>query len=205
MTIAPGDIPDILAAIGFIFVSWMQYNQYSKNKMVDLKIDQYKSDLKNKSSKDAESAAMIYGQLWQALHDLKTDRVYIIQPHPSNVNRYLTITMEVRKKGVSSMKPNMMALPMSDVANFVSVLAKERWIRYDDISTELFDKQARAILVVAGVQSLSIHRLENSDGKWIGNLVCEHTQKVCWDCLKCEKLMAELAKTISPILPDYEG
>ena len=205
MTITPDVIPDIISGIGVILIAWFSYNQHAKNKLIDFKIDKYKQQLKEKNTKDAESAAIIYGELWRALHELKTDRVYIVQPHPSQSNRFLTITMEVKKKGVSAMKPNVQSLPMSEVANFVAVIAKEKFIRYNDISADVVDKHAKAIMGISGVLSMAIQRLENTDGKWIGNIFCEHTQKICWDCMKCEKVLSELAKIISPILPDYEG
>jgi len=200
MTIAPEISAAIIGAAAIIFVA-----MYQNLRKVDAKIDAYKRQLKEKMSKDSESAAIIYGELWRGLHELKTDRVYIVQPHPSHANRFLTITMEVKKKGVSAMKPNVQGLPMSEVANFVSIIAKERFINFDDISADVIDKHAKAIMGIAGVLSMSIMRLENTDGKWIGNIFTEHTQKICWKCGKCEKVMEDMAKVIAPILPDYEG
>lgn len=205
MTLSPTLFSEILSFLSAVIVAWFAYNQHTKNKKIDLKIDQYKAQLKERATKDAESSAIIYGELWRGLHELKCDRVYIIQPHPSHTNRYLTITMEVKKKGVSPMKPIIQALPMSEVANFVSILARERWTIFEDISREMDDKHAKAILSIAGVLSMSIARLENLEGKWIGNIIGEHTQKLCWNCHKCEKTLGELSKIISPILPDYEG
>jgi hypothetical protein len=196
---------DILSFFSVIIVAWFGYNQHTKNKLIDSKIDHYKQQLKEKAIKDSESSAIIYGELWRGLHELHTDRVYIIQPHPTHTNRYLTITMEVKKKGVSAMKPNIQALPMSEVANYVSILARERFVNFQDISMEMADKQAKAIMGIAGVLSLSLIRLENTEGKWIGNIVCEHTQNLCSQCGKCQKVLEEMAKIIAPILPDYEG
>ena len=205
MTIPPPLMSDVLSFAAIIITAYLTYRQKTHNKKNDSKIEQYKAQLKEKSTKDAESSAIIYGELWRGLHELKTDRVYIIQPHPSHTNRFLTITMEVKKKGVSAMKQNIQALPMSDVANFVSILARETFINFNDISTDIIDKEAKSIMGIAGVLSMSLVRLENTDGKWIGNIICEHTQKLCWQCGKCEKVLGDMAKIIAPILPDYEG
>lgn len=198
-------ISDEISFLSVIIVAWFSYNQHTKNKLIDSKIDHYKKQLKEKATRDSESSAIIYGELWRGLHEVHTDRVYIIQPHPSHTNRYLSITMEVKKKGVSAMKPNIQALPMSDVANYVSILAKERFVTFQDISSDVADKQAKSIMGIAGVLSMSLIRLENTDGKWIGNILCEHTQQLCWQCAKCQKVLEEMAKIIAPILPDYEG
>ena len=199
------DISEIMSALAALLASIFSFYQFRNNRSASRKIETYKKQLTEKLSKDSESAAMIYGILWEGLHKLGTDRIYIIQPHPSHANRFLTITMEVRRGGVSAMKPNIKSLPMSEVANFVSIIAKERFIRYDDISTNLIDKRSRAIMGIAGVLSIAIHRLENIDGKWIGNIFCEHTQIICRKCGKCDKVLSEMARVIAPILPDYEG
>jgi len=204
-TIAQIDLSEIISALGAILATALSFYQYRNNRSAGRKIESYKKQLTEKLSKDSESAAMIYGILWEGLHKLGTDRIYILQPHPSHANRFLTITMEVRRGGVSAMKPQLQSLPMSEVANFVSVIARERFIRYDDISTNLIDKRSRAIMGIAGVLSIAIHRLENIDGKWIGNIFSEHTQIICRSCGKCEKVLAEMARVIAPILPDYEG
>ena len=204
-TFAQIDISDIISTLGALFATILSFYQYRNNRSASRKIESYKKQLTEKLSKDSESAAMIYGVLWEGLHKLGTDRIYILQPHPSHANRFLTITLEVRRGGVSAMKPNLQSLPMSEVANFVSLIAKERFIRYDDISTNLIDKRSRAIMGIAGVLSIAIQRLENLDGKWIGNIFCEHTQKKCWQCNMCEEILSDMAKVIAPILPDYEG
>jgi hypothetical protein len=203
--ITADEISGIVSALAAILATMFSFYQHRNNRGMTKKLEEYKRKLTEKMNKDSESAAIIYGELWDGLHRLSTDRIYILQPHPSHANRFLTITMEVRRSGVSSMKPKVQSLPMSDVPRFVAMVARERFISYPDVATNAMDKRMRAIMGISGVLSMSIYRLENADGKWIGNIFCEHTQKLCWNCNKCEKTMAEMAKVIQPILPDYEG
>lgn len=196
-------ISDLLGVSSIFIVGWFSYNQYTKNKLTDLKIEEYKRHLIEKADRDSESFAIIYGELWRMLHELKADRVYILQPHPADSNRFISITLEVKKKGVSSMKLNIQSIPMSEVAIFASKIATIKFIKYNDIGDDMVDANMKAIMSIAGVQSLAIHRLESLEKKWIGNIACEHTHKPCWDCMKCEKTMQDIAKVVQPILPAY--
>ena len=81
-------LPSIISALGTILAAWFAYNQYSKNKMTDLKIEKWKADEEKKGIKRSESIAKIYGVLWQLLHDMNADRVYILQPHPLTNNLF---------------------------------------------------------------------------------------------------------------------
>ena len=55
------------------------------------------------SNQKMEDIACIYSELYRLLHSLQTDRVYILQPHPLINNQYVTISLEVRKRGISPM------------------------------------------------------------------------------------------------------
>ena len=76
-----------------------------KNKFTDLKIEKWKEEEEAKTAKRSDNMANIYGVLWQLLHELSADRVYIVQPHPLINNLFLSISLEVRRNGVSPMKP----------------------------------------------------------------------------------------------------
>ena len=82
-------LPSIISAIGTIFAAWFAYNQYTKNKMTDLKIEKWKAEEEMKSARRSDNIAKIYGVLWQLLHELQADRVYIVQPHPLVNNLFL--------------------------------------------------------------------------------------------------------------------
>lgn len=41
-------LPAIISALGTIIAAWFAYNQYSKNKLTDLKIEKFKKDEETK-------------------------------------------------------------------------------------------------------------------------------------------------------------
>ena len=51
-------LPAIISAIGTIIAAWFSYNQYSKNKLTDLKIEQFKKDEEAKSIRRADNSAL---------------------------------------------------------------------------------------------------------------------------------------------------
>lgn len=194
-------IPAIISAIGTIIAAWFAYNQYSKNKLTDLKIEKWKEDEANNSMKKVGNMAVIYGELWELLHELKADRVYIVQPHPLVNYLFVSISAEVKRKGVSSMRESVQSLPMSEVANFVKILATEDWQFYKDIEVDVRDKKAKALMSIHGTESAAIRRLVNHNNEWIGSLFIESANEQLFICDDIEQMTAEVANSIQFILP----
>ena len=63
-------LPAIISALGTIIAAWFAYNQYSKNKLTDLKIEKFKKDEETKSIRRADNSSIVYGELWSVLHEL---------------------------------------------------------------------------------------------------------------------------------------
>ena len=83
-------IPAIISAIGTIIAAWFAYNQYSKNKLTDLKIERFRQEETAKNTRRNYNSAVVFGELWNVLYQLKADRVYIVQPHPLSRTRSAT-------------------------------------------------------------------------------------------------------------------
>ena len=75
-------IAAIISAIGTIIVAWFAYNQKTKDKLTDLKIERFKQEETAKNIRRNYNSAVVFGELWNVLYQLKADRVYIVQPHP---------------------------------------------------------------------------------------------------------------------------
>lgn len=194
-------IPAIISALGTIIAAWFAYNQYAKNKMTDLKIEKWKEEETNNSLKKVGNMAVIYGELWELLHELNADRVYIVQPHPLLNYLFVSISTEVNRKGVSSMRESVQNMPMSEVANFVKVLATEDWQFYKDIEVDVRDKKAKALMSIHGTESAAIRRLVNHNNEWIGSLFIEIANEQPFICDDIERMTAEAANSIQFILP----
>lgn len=198
------NVPAIISAIGVILTAWFSYNQYAKNKLTDVKIEKWKKEEERRGQKRSDSISNIYGVLWQLLHNLQADRVYIVQPHPLINNLFLSISLEVKRNGVSAMKPLVQNLPMSDIASFSAELSQRDFLFYKDIDSEVKDKRARAILSTNGSQSAIIKRLADDDHDWIGSIFCEFTHDTDIQPVFARKELGDAANNIQYILPEFK-
>lgn len=197
-------IPSIISALGTILAAFFAYNQYTKNKLTDLKIEKWKADEEAKNAKRSDNIAKIYGVLWQLLHELQADRVYIVQPHPLTNNLFLSVGLEVKRNGVSAMKPNIQRLPMSDVAAFAAELATRDFLFYRGIESEVKDKRARAIMTTNGCCSVVVKRLADDEHDWIGSVFCGFTHEQELHPSSLRQQLQEATDHIQYILPEYK-
>lgn len=198
------NIPAIISSIAVILSAWFSYNQYAKNKLTDLKIEKWKAEEEVKSAKRSDNIAKIYGVLWQLLHELQADRIYIVQPHPLVNNLFLSVSLEVKRNGVSAMKPNVQRLPMSDVAAFSAELSARDFLLYRNIDTEVKDKRARAIMTTNGCCSVVVKRLTDDEHDWIGSIFCGFTHEQQLQPASLRQQLQEAADHIQYILPEYK-
>ncbi|WP_304707586.1 hypothetical protein [uncultured Rikenella sp.] len=198
------NIPAIISSIAVILSAWFSYNQYAKNKLTDLKIEKWKAEEEVKSAKRSDNIAKIYGVLWQLLHELQADRVYIVQPHPLVNNLFLSVSLEVKRNGVSAMKPNVQRLPMQDVAAFSAELSARDFLLYRNIDTEVKDKRARAIMTTNGCCSVVVKRLTDDEHDWIGSIFCGFTHEQQLQPASLRQQLQEAADHIQYILPEYK-
>ena len=98
------DWANIINAIGVIIVAYFTYNQYTKNKITDYKLEKWKEEDKVKNKRRIDNGMIVYGELWDLLYSLKADRVYIIQPYPLGHEETLSIYFEVKRKWAEPMK-----------------------------------------------------------------------------------------------------
>lgn len=198
------DIASIITAIGSVIALFLTYNQYTKNKMTDAKIEQWKREEKEKNEKRSDNVSKIYGILWQILHELAVDRVYILQPHPEKVNHFVSISLEVKRNGIAAMKPIIQNMHISDVAAFAAELSTREFMFYKDVNEDVKDKKARAILASNGGVSAIIRRLVDDENNWRGSIFLEYTHVMDCDPIYARKMLSDAASTIQYILPEIK-
>lgn len=196
------DLANVLSACGTIVAAYFAYNQYTKNKLTDLKVEYFKKEEERRSYKRSENTAKVFGELWRILYELKADRVYVVQPHPLSHVAFLSIQFEVKRKGVAGMIESVQSLPMSEVAAFSKDLAENLFMYYTDIDNEVKDKVAKSLMSVNGCEAVAIKRL-NSSTDWVGNIFCEFTDGQHPDEETTHRVLHEAAVNIQYILPEY--
>lgn len=192
----------IISAIGTIVAAWFAYNQYAKNKLTDLKIEQFKKDEEVKNTRRNYGSAIVYGELWNVLYTLKADRVYIVQPHPLGNESLLSIYYEVKRKGVEGMREKVQDLKMSEVARFSAEMAKNLFMFITDIDGQVDDKYAKSILSSCGCTAAVINRLNDNRYDWVGSIFCEFTHPIEISEEEARMILHEAAMSIQYLLPE---
>ena len=196
------DIANMVSALGTLAAAYFAYNQYTKNKMTDLKVEYFKKEEERKSYRRSENSARVFGELWRVLYETKADRVYIVQPHPLGHVAFLSIQFEVKRKGIAGMRENVQSLPMSEVAVFAKSLAENLFMFYSDIDSQVKDRVVKSLLSTNGCRSVAIKRL-NSSQDWVGNIFCEFTDDTGMGEDELHKVLHEVAVNIQYILPEF--
>lgn len=196
-------LPAILSAIGTIIAAYFAYNQYTKNKLTDLKVEQMQRDNEVKRKRRSDNSALVHGELWEVLHSLKADRVYIVQPHPLGNESMVSVYFESKRKGVESMKPRIQNLKMCDVAKFCSELAKNLFIFITDIDAQVSDRYAKSLLSSCGTSQVIIKRLADNSHDWVGSIFCEFTHGTAINEKEARAILHEAALNIQYILPEF--
>lgn len=198
----------IISAIGVIITGclglWVKYNQNTKDKLTDLKIEQFKKEQEAKSKRRADNSSIVYGELWNILHELDADRVYIVQPHPLGNESLLSIYYEVKRKGVEPMKPHVQNLHISDVAKFSSDMVKNLFMYITDIDDQVQDKYAKSILSSYGCEAAIVKRLNDNTHDWVGSIFCEFTRPISVSEDNAREIMHRGAMNIQYLLPEYK-
>lgn len=197
-------LPAIISAIGTIIAAWFAYNQYAKNKFTDLKIEKFKKDEEVKSIRRADNSSIVYGELWNILHELDADRVYIVQPHPLGNESLLSIYYEVKRKGVEPMKPHVQNLRIADVAKFSSDMVKNLFMYITDIDAQVQDKYAKSLLSSYGCEAAVVKRLNDNKHDWVGSIFCEFTRPIHVSEDEAREIMHRGAMNIQYLLPEYK-
>ena len=199
------DLAAIIVSIGTIITAFFSYNQYTKNKETDFKIETWKEKEEKKSEVRNDNIAKIGGQLYRILYANKADRVYIVQPHPLINNLYISISLEADIPGVTQMKYNVQNMPIDEIALFASELAKRDIMIYKNVDSELKDIQAKALFRNNGAKSVIIKKLFDKRYDWIGSIFCEFfDESKEFDYIYARSLVTEVAESIQFILPEYK-
>lgn len=196
-------LPEIISALAVIITAWFSYNQYAKNKLTDLKVERMQRDNEVKRKRRSDNSALVHGELWEILHELKADRVYIVQPHPLGNESMVSIYFESKRKGVESMKPRIQNLKMCDVAKFCADLTKNLFMFITDIDNQVTDRYAKSLLSSCGTEQVIIKRLSDNSHDWVGSIFCEFTHGQKIDEAEARAILHEAAMNIQYILPAF--
>lgn len=195
-------IAAVITALGVIVLGWFQYNQHTKNKETDDRLKRREEEDKEKRNADKVASQNIYRELWSLLHKLDGAlRVYIVQPHPLDRAKFISIQYEVLSEGMVSIMPLIHRMPISNLPGFVVELESNEFLFWHSQS-EVKDGRARSIMHQIGTDQMVAVRMKDGE-VWKGNIVVDFDA----DAIDAEAVQAKLmeAKTvIKYMLPEIE-
>lgn len=195
-------IGGIIGAIGGVYGIWTKYNQDTKNKETDYKLEKLREEDKQKNKRRSDNAMLVFGALWELLYSIKADRIYIVQPHPLGNEEMLTIYFEVKRRWAEPMKPHIQRLKISEVAKFASDLVKNLFMYITDISEQVTDRYAQSIFSSCGTQNVIVKRLSDNRHDWVGSIICEFTDPMEISETEAQEALHKAATDIQYILPE---
>lgn len=193
----------LIGAIGGIYSIWAKFNQDTKNKMTDFKLEQYRKEEERRSYQRSNDSAIVFGELWRILHTCQAARVYIVQPHPLKHSAFLSVQFEVKRSHVNGMKMEIQSLPMEEVAVFAKQMAENRWMCFTDIDDQVEDRRAKSLLASHGTRAVAIKKLSSSID-WVGSIFCEFTDEMEVSEEEVHQVMHEVAMNIQYNLPEFK-
>ena len=185
-------------------MAYFTYNQYTKNKVTDYKLEKWKAEDKIQNKKRIDNGMIVYGELWDLLYELKADRVYIIQPFPLGHEETLSIYFEVKRRWAEPMRPHIQRLKISEVAKFSSELAKNLFMYITDIPTQVKDRYAQSIFSSCGTKQVIVKRLSDNTHDWVGSIVCEFIGDMEVSEQDARAMLHNKATNIQYILPEIK-
>ena len=197
-------IGGLIGAFGGIYALWTKYNQEAKNKKTDYELEKLRNEDKKKNKKRSDNSMLVFGELWNIMHDTNASRVYIMQPHPLGHEEMLTVAFEVKKKGVEPMKPHVQFLNISCVPKFAADLVKKQFAYITDIHKQIADEYAKSLLSSYGTKAAIIRRLSDNRHDWVGSIFCEFTHMMEISQEEAQQVLDKAAMTIQYILPEIE-
>ena len=197
-------IGGVIGAFGGIYALWTKYNQEAKNKKTEYELEKLRNEDKKKNKKRNDNSMLVFGELWDVMHDTKASRVYVIQPHPLGHEEMLTIAFEVKKKGIEPMKPHIQSLNISNVPKFSADMVKKPFMYITDINKQISDEYIKALLSSYGTKNAIIKRLSDNRHDWVGSIFCEFTYPMEINQEDAQQILDKAAMTIQYIIPEID-
>lgn len=195
-------IAAVITALGVIVLGWFQYNQQTKNKETDARLKRREEEDKEKRKLLKIAANDIMRELHRLLIKTDAQRAYIVQPHPLDRAKFISIEYEVFSEGMIEIARKVHRMPISSVAGFVSELSSRDFILWHS-QADVKDGRARAIMHSIGTEKMAATRMMD-DTLWLGNIVLDFDSHQELEAVYLKGKMGDAANVIKYILPEIE-
>ena len=199
-------IATLITAIGTVIALFLNFRQHAYNKEKEYELQQRevrdKEKRENERNEIKRSSQTIYRELNRLFIHTEALRVYIVQPHPLDKAKYISVQYEVLAEGMTSVMTQVQRMPIGSVGTFVSELSSRDFILWRSQS-DVKDSRARSMMHNFGTDRMAAMRMME-DGVWLGNIVLDFDESKQIEAVWLKEKMGETANNIKYKLPEID-
>lgn len=199
-------IAALIGAIAAFVALFLNFRQESYNRQKEYELKRREADDKiarERERKQIKRASQdIYRELNRLFIDTGALRAYIVQPHPLDKAKYISIQYEVCAEGMTSVLEQVQRMPLGNVGGFVSELMSRDFVLWRT-QADVKDGRARAMMHSFGTDRMAAMRMMNDD-IWLGNIVLDFDEARQLEAVWLKEKMGEVANTVKYKLPEIE-
>lgn len=199
-------IATLITAIGTVIALFLNFRQHAYNKEKEYELQQRevrdREKRENERNEIKRASQTIYRELNRLFNHTEALRVYIVQPHPLDKAKFISVQYEVLAEGMTSVMTQVQRMPIGNVGSFVAELSSRDFILWRSQS-DVKDSRARAMMHNFGADRMAAMRMIE-DGVWLGNIVLDFDESKQIEAVWLKEKMGETANNIKYKLPEIE-
>ena len=206
-------IAAVLAVVVSAISAILNFRQQSYNKEQEYRIKKREEDdraerareqERNKNERDRIKIAgqSVYRELGQLFRTTNAMRAYIVQPHPLDRAKYISVQYELLSHGMVSVAEQVQRMPIGSVGEFISELMSRDFLIWQT-ERDVKDGRARAMMHNFGTDKMVARRM--MDGEvWIGSIVLDFEATHPLEAAFLKDCTADAANIIKYVIPEIE-
>lgn len=199
-------IATLITAIGTVIALFLNFRQHAYNKEKEYELKQREERDKKKHENERieikKASQTIYRELNRLFIHTEALRVYIVQPHPLDKAKFISVQFEVLAEGMTSVLAQVQRMPIGSVGTFVAELSSRDFLLWRSQS-DVKDGRARAMMHNFGTDRMAAMRMME-DGVWLGSIVLDFDENRQLEAVWLKEKMSEAANIIKYKLPEIE-
>lgn len=195
-----------IAAVLAVFVSALSavlsFRQQSYNRQQEYLLKKREENDKEERVRIKVAGQAVYRELGQLFRTTGALRAYIVQPHPLDKAKFISVQYELLSQGMVSVAEQVQRLPIGCVGDFVAELMGRDFVLWN-CERDVKDGRARAMMHNFGTDRMVAKRM--LDGEvWIGSIVLDFEASQHIEAVQLRECTADAANIIKYILPEIE-
>lgn len=192
-----------LLAVGVSALSAvLNFRQQSYNKRQEYLLKKREEDDKEERVRIKVAGQAVYRELGQLFRATNALRAYVIQPHPLDRAKYISVQYELLSHGMISVAEQVQRMPIGSVGDFVSELMSRDFLIWNT-ERDVKDGRARAMMHNFGTDKMVARRM--MDGEvWLGSIVLDFEASHELEIVYLKECTADASNIIRYILPEID-